>query len=90
MCSDDSGLDVETFKQAQLAFRQAEVEEIVRILNHINEGRGEKIFQMNPRGEGEHLGHWQGRLAMNKVTIGGHSFGATLAVSGPHGGMFGI
>jgi len=83
----DSTLDVETFKQAQLDFRQAEVEETVRVLREINEGRGDELFELNSRGEGRHLKHWQGRLAMENVTIGGHSFGATLALqtlkSGP-------
>ncbi|KAI1610146.1 1-alkyl-2-acetylglycerophosphocholine esterase [Exophiala viscosa] len=77
---DDSGLDSEAFRQAQLDFRQAEVEEVVRVLSHINEGKGEEISQSNARGEGEHLGEWQDRLAMNNMTIGGHSFGATLAL----------
>jgi len=76
----NSGLGSESFKQAQLDFRQAEVEETVRVLRHINGGRGDNVFAMNPRREGRDLREWQGRLAMNNVTIGGHSFGATLAV----------
>ncbi|KAL2437055.1 hypothetical protein ABEF95_016132 [Exophiala dermatitidis] len=77
----DSDLDVETFKQAQLDFRQAEVEEIVRVLTHINDGHGQRVFSANARGEGEHLHQWKGRLALNNATImAGHSFGATLAL----------
>ncbi|KIX02961.1 uncharacterized protein Z518_06511 [Rhinocladiella mackenziei CBS 650.93] len=76
----DSGLDSETFKQAQLDFRQAEVEATVRVLRHINEGRGGQVFSMNSRREGQDLHLWQGRLAMNNATVGGHSFGATLAL----------
>lgn len=77
----DTGLDAATFKQAQLDFRQIEIEETVRVLRHINEGRGDQIFAGNPRREGRDLRHWRGRLAINNATIGGHSFGATLAVS---------
>ncbi len=75
----DSGLDSDAFRTAQLDFRQAEVEETVRVLNQINRGQGEQVF--NSRREGLHLAQWEGRLAMNNATIGGHSFGATLAVS---------
>jgi len=77
---DDAGLDSHTFKQAQLDFRQAEVEETVQVLQYINDGHGDMIFVQNSRGEGQHLKHWHGRLAMNTTTIGGHSFGATLAL----------
>ncbi|EXJ88118.1 hypothetical protein A1O1_05046 [Capronia coronata CBS 617.96] len=76
----DSNLDGDTFKQVQLDFRQAEVEETVRVLRSINEGKGHEIFSMNPRREGEHLHKWKGRLAMNNATMAGHSFGATLAL----------
>lgn len=76
----DSRLDTEAFKAAQLDFRQAEVEETVRILQRINHGSGERIESSNSRGEGQHLHRWKGRLAINNATIGGHSFGATLAV----------
>lgn len=80
LCSQDAKLDSAAFRQLQLDFRQAEVEEIVQILRRINEGMGDEIFTLNSRGEGQHLGGWQGRLAMNKTSVGGHSFGATLAV----------
>lgn len=53
----------------------------MRVLRHINEGRGDQIFAGNLRGEGRDLKDWRGRLAINNATIGGHSFGATLAVS---------
>lgn len=81
MLSHDAGLDADTFKQAQLDFRQAEVEETMRVLKHINAGHGDKVFSQNTRGEGQHLKHWRDRLAVDNATIGGHSFGATLAVS---------
>ena len=78
---DDSGLDAASFKQVQLDFRQAEIAETVQVLRHINEGEGDRVYTSNPRNEGQHLENWRGRLAINNATIGGHSFGATLAVS---------
>lgn len=76
-------LDTASFKQAQLDFRQAEVEETIRVLRSINGGEGQQIFESNARNEGRDLKHWHNRLNMNEVTIGGHSFGATLAVCMP-------
>jgi platelet-activating factor acetylhydrolase len=77
----DSGLDDDSFKTAQLDFREAEVEETVRVLNQINRGDGLRVFSQNSRREGQTFHEWSGRLAMENATIGGHSFGATLAVS---------
>ncbi|KAJ9602593.1 hypothetical protein H2200_012786 [Cladophialophora chaetospira] len=76
----ESGLDSDTFREAQLDFRQAEVEETVRVLNQINRGQGKEVLMSNSRKEGQSLHQWGGRLAMNNATIGGHSFGATLAL----------
>lgn len=78
---DHPELDAASFKQAQLDFRQAEVEETVRVLRQINDGHGESVYRLNPRREGPDIKNWQGRLTMDDVTIGGHSFGATLVVS---------
>lgn len=61
-------------------FRQAEVEDVVYVLKEINEGRGEAVYQNNSRGDGAGLGDWSGRLDLNNLVIGGHSFGATSAV----------
>ena len=73
-----SGLDSDSFRTAQLYFRQAEVEETVRVLNQINAGEG---HLSSPRLEGQKvIKEWAGRLAMKNVTIAGHSFGATLAL----------
>lgn len=77
-------LDTASFKKAQLDFRQAEVQETIRVLREINDGHGENVFKNNARREGQFLKDWQGRLDMQEVTMGGHSFGATLAVSHLH------
>ena len=74
-------LDTASFKKAQLDFRQLEVQETIRVLREIHEGHGENIFKANSRREGQDLKEWRGRLNMREVTMGGHSFGATLAVS---------
>ncbi|KAL9114964.1 MAG: hypothetical protein Q9227_001207 [Pyrenula ochraceoflavens] len=68
------------FKQMQLAFRQAEVEETIRILRSLNDGAGEKILQSNPRKEGIHLGQWRDKLDFDQLIMAGHSYGATLAL----------
>lgn len=68
------------FKDMQRAMRQAEVEETVRVLRQINEGYGSEVFKNNSREEGDDLLEWKGRLNMNRFVVGGHSFGATLAL----------
>lgn len=76
----DEDFDTPELKQAQLDFRQAEIEETVRVLRAINDGSGSSIFEMNPRKEGEDLARWEGRLDMTNVTMAGHSYGATGAL----------
>jgi platelet-activating factor acetylhydrolase len=78
--TDASDSDASAFKQAQLDFRQAEVEETIRVLKTINEGHGAQIFTTNSRHEGSDLTHWKGQLNTQAITIAGHSFGATLAL----------
>lgn len=68
------------FKIIQRTMRQAEVEETVRVLKQINDGYGLDVFKSNSREEGEDLAEWKGRLNMNRFVVGGHSFGATLAL----------
>lgn len=67
-------------KEMQLAMRQAEVEETVRALRLINGGDGRRLHEANSRGEGIVLPEWKGRLNMKRVVVGGHSYGATLAL----------
>lgn len=77
---EQDGLDSATFKQAQLDFRQAEIEETIRVLREIEAGNGEHVFKTSSRKEGRDLKQWKGRLDVEHTTIGGHSFGATLAL----------
>ena len=77
---DQSELTKASLKTAALTFRQAEVEETIRVLDDINAGRGDEVYNDNARSEGKDLGQWTGQLNMSQVTIAGHSFGATLAL----------
>ncbi|CAK3960889.1 hypothetical protein DOTSEDRAFT_67731 [Lecanosticta acicola] len=67
-------------KAMQLAMRQAEVEETVRVLKRIHTGHGEEVFKSNARMEGQGLVSFKGRFMMDRMVIGGHSYGATLAL----------
>lgn len=81
----DPTLDLEALKREQLAFRQAEVEETVKVLEAINDGTGHRIYQANTRLEGMDLRNWEGRLDFEQVILGGHSYGATLALQALQG-----
>jgi platelet-activating factor acetylhydrolase len=72
--------DTPKLKELQLAMRQIEVEEAVKVLRRINNGEGSAVFKSNPRKEGEVLPDWQHRLNMDRIAIAGHSYGATLAL----------
>ncbi|TKA32942.1 hypothetical protein B0A50_01168 [Salinomyces thailandicus] len=71
---------IEDMKAMQLAMRQAEVEETIRVLRSINTGSGAHISKINPRGEGADLAEWRGRLNLDFMIMSGHSYGATLAM----------
>lgn len=76
-----SPIDTASLKQDQRDLRQAEIEEMVQVLREINDGSGEAVSSANQRGEGRTLGAWKGRLDMDLLVLGGHSYGATGAVS---------
>ncbi|KAK3314343.1 platelet-activating factor acetylhydrolase, isoform II-domain-containing protein [Apodospora peruviana] len=77
---------VEDFHKAQLSFREAEIEEAVRVIRMINEGRGEEVYKANPRNEGHDLANWAGRLNTDEMIVAGHSYGATGALQALRGG----
>lgn len=64
----------------QRSFRQAEVEETVHVLQALNAGHGQQIHQNNSRNEGQYLPSFANRLDFTTLVMGGHSFGATLAL----------
>jgi platelet-activating factor acetylhydrolase len=73
-------LNTTEMKKEQLAFRQAEIEETIKLMAGINSGEGAEVFRLNSRKEGKDLKHWEGRLDSSQFTIGGHSYGATGAL----------
>jgi len=77
---DGNPVSVEDFHKVQLNFREAEIEETVRILKLINSGHGNQVFTQNPRNEGLDLANWAGRLNTDEMIISGHSYGATGAL----------
>jgi platelet-activating factor acetylhydrolase len=74
---EDKTMTKDDFKKTQLAFRQAEIEETVRVLRKINIGQGQSVYKSNPRGEGADLAQWKGRLDTQEMVMAGHSYGAT-------------
>ncbi|KAK0701603.1 platelet-activating factor acetylhydrolase, isoform II-domain-containing protein [Lasiosphaeria miniovina] len=81
-----SDVTADDFHKAQLAFREAEIEEAVRVVTMINSGHGAAVFSQNPRGEGSGLADWAGRLNTDEMVMVGHSYGATGALQALRGG----
>ncbi|KAF2152748.1 PAF acetylhydrolase [Myriangium duriaei CBS 260.36] len=82
----DSRIETAQLKTAQLDFRQAEVEETVKVFRLLNSGKGDGVYQKNSRDEGATLQGWTGKLLVENMTIAGHSYGATLALQALKGG----
>ncbi|CAM1506106.1 Fc.00g057470.m01.CDS01 [Cosmosporella sp. VM-42] len=76
----DPPMTTPKIKEEQLAFRDAEIFETVRILQEINAGKGEDIFTSSSRPEGHTLATWTNRLDFTHLTTAGHSYGATGAL----------
>jgi len=64
----------------QRSFRQAEVEEVFQVLQSINNGLGQAVYNNNSRNEGKSLSSWGKRLDLKHLVVGGHSYGAVLAL----------
>jgi platelet-activating factor acetylhydrolase len=69
-----------SLKAEQIKFRQAEVEEVIKILVNITNGDGETVAKASSRGEGQTLSGWKDRIDLDHLLIGGHSFGGNNAV----------
>jgi platelet-activating factor acetylhydrolase len=69
-------IDTEGFKHAQLAVRDAEILGAIDIFRAIE--KGEDIG--NTREPVSTLSGWKGRLDLDRLTVGGHSYGATGAL----------
>ena len=65
---------------AQLAFREAEIQETIRFFKRLNAGHGDRIQNLKPDSPGSALAGFENRLNMSAVTVAGHSYGATGAL----------
>jgi len=83
---DGRDIQIEDFHKAQLNFREAEIEEAVRVIKMINAGDGAKVHAQNPHGRGATLAGWEGRLNVDEMIMAGHSYGATGALQALRGG----
>jgi len=66
-------------KAAQLAFREAEIVETIKLFGQLNAGDA-PIVNLKPDSPREALPGFKGRLNMDAVTVAGHSYGATGAM----------
>jgi platelet-activating factor acetylhydrolase len=78
----DPPMNITRLKKDQLAFRQAEIEEVFMIMQSANDGNGLAIFKSNTRNEGATvLTALDNRLDLKTMIISGHSYGATGAIN---------
>jgi platelet-activating factor acetylhydrolase len=63
-------------KKAQLAFRQAEIAETIKLFAQLNDGKT-PVVNLKPDSSRKALPGFKDRLDMSAVTVAGHSYGAT-------------
>jgi platelet-activating factor acetylhydrolase len=66
-------------KEAQLAFREAEITETIKLFARLNAGEA-PINNLKPKSPREALPGFKDRLNLSAVTVAGHSYGATGAM----------
>jgi platelet-activating factor acetylhydrolase len=66
-------------KEAQLAFREAEISETIKLFARLNTGEA-PIVNLKPDSPRESLPGFKHRLNLDAVTVAGHSYGATGAM----------
>ncbi|KAF2263867.1 hypothetical protein CC78DRAFT_617249 [Lojkania enalia] len=76
-------------KVAQLAFREAEIHETIRLFHALNAGQGETMENLKPKSPRTALPGFKNRLDLSAVTIVGHSYGATGAMQALKNASFG-
>jgi platelet-activating factor acetylhydrolase len=64
-------------KTAQLNYREAEIQETIRLFGRLNAGGGNDIVNLKPHSPEESLPTFENRLDLDAVTVAGHSYGAT-------------
>ncbi|KAF2474133.1 uncharacterized protein BDR25DRAFT_323182 [Lindgomyces ingoldianus] len=62
---------------AQLAFREAEIKETIRLFRLLNAGHGDLLINLKPDSPRTVLPAFKDRLNISAVTVVGHSYGAT-------------
>lgn len=65
---------------AQLAFREAEINETIRFFRRLNDGYGNELKNLKPDSPQASLPGFKSRLNLSAVTVVGHSYGATGAL----------
>ncbi|KAF1933661.1 PAF-acetylhydrolase family member [Didymella exigua CBS 183.55] len=63
-------------KEAQLAFREAEIAETIKLFAQLNDG-DVPVINLKPGSPREALSGFKDRLDISAVTVAGHSYGAT-------------
>lgn len=63
-------------KEAQLAFREAEIAETINLFAQLNDGKA-PVTNLKPETPRKALEGFKDRLDMSAVTVAGHSYGAT-------------
>jgi platelet-activating factor acetylhydrolase len=71
-------MDTEDLKVAQLNFREAEIQETIRLFDRMN--RGTKLRNLKPDSPEAAIPGFKDRFDMAAVTVAGHSYGATGAL----------
>ncbi|KAF1953153.1 hypothetical protein CC80DRAFT_451140 [Byssothecium circinans] len=76
----DPPMTIEDLKTTQLNFREAEIQETIRLFDRLNQGTDSKVINLKPDSPESALPGFKGRLNMSAVTVAGHSYGATGAL----------
>lgn len=76
----DKEVSHDDWRFQKLAFRDAEIQETISVLQKLSDGEGEDVYHNNYRNEGKDLENWTKRLDFSHLIIAGHSFGATGAM----------
>ncbi|KAF2181699.1 hypothetical protein K469DRAFT_713302 [Zopfia rhizophila CBS 207.26] len=76
----DPPMTASDLKVAQLAFRETEAIETIRLFRMLNAGHGDLIQNLKPNSPRTVLPAFKNRLNMSAITIAGHSYGATGAL----------
>ena len=79
-CRSDTDIDELKLKEIQLSYREAEMEETIRLFQRLNHGEGARIRNLKPKSPESALSGFKDRLNMSAITIAGHSYGATGAL----------